>query len=47
LVINLDVKDSHEEAANAAPHALKLCTMVGLATILPTLLHIYGSLSSK
>lgn len=30
LVVNLDVKDSHEEAAAAAPAALKLCSMVGL-----------------
>ncbi|KAG2495869.1 hypothetical protein HYH03_006107 [Edaphochlamys debaryana] len=28
LVVNLDVKDSHEEAANAAPQALKLCQML-------------------
>jgi hypothetical protein len=28
LVINLDVKDSHEEAALAAPHALELCSLV-------------------
>eukprot|EP00967_Tisochrysis_lutea_P045443 scaffold55189_cov15-Tisochrysis_lutea.AAC.2 len=28
LVINLDVKDSHEEAALAAPHALQLCSLV-------------------
>ena len=28
LVINLDVVDSHEEALNAAPHALKLCEMI-------------------
>lgn len=28
LVVNLDVKDSHEEAALAAPHALSLCTMI-------------------
>ena len=28
LVINLDVIDSHEEALNAGPHALKLCEMI-------------------
>lgn len=28
LVVNLDVKDSHEEAAMAAPQALELCTLV-------------------
>ena len=28
LVINLDVVDSHEEALNAGPHALKLCEMI-------------------
>ncbi|KAG2441346.1 hypothetical protein HYH02_009939 [Chlamydomonas schloesseri] len=28
LVCNLDVKDSHEEAANAAPLTLKLCQML-------------------
>eukprot|EP00955_Chlamydomonas_euryale_P078330 363132-Chlamydomonas_euryale.AAC.10 len=28
LVINLDVKDSHEEAALAAPHALRLCSLI-------------------
>jgi RNA polymerase II subunit A C-terminal domain phosphatase SSU72 len=30
LVINLDVKDSHEEAALAAPHALELCSLVSV-----------------
>jgi len=28
LVVNLDVKDNHEEAALAAPQALKLCEML-------------------
>ena len=28
LVINLDVRDSHEDAVNAAPMALKLCEMI-------------------
>uniref|UniRef100_A0A061RLN1 RNA polymerase II subunit A C-terminal domain phosphatase SSU72 n=1 Tax=Tetraselmis sp. GSL018 TaxID=582737 RepID=A0A061RLN1_9CHLO len=28
LVVNLEVKDNHEEAANAAPHALRLCQML-------------------
>ena len=28
LVINLDVKDSHDEAVLAAPQALKLCRMI-------------------
>lgn len=28
LIINLDVKDNHEEAATAAPQALELCRMV-------------------
>ncbi|CAL5227577.1 g10573 [Coccomyxa viridis] len=28
LVINIDVQDSHEEAAKVAPQALKLCTML-------------------
>jgi len=32
LVINLDVKDSHEEAALAAPHALELCTLVSVGS---------------
>lgn len=31
LVVNLDVKDSHEEAALAAPHALRLCSLVEAA----------------
>lgn len=31
LIINLDVKDSHEEAALAAPHALELCSIVSIA----------------
>ncbi|KAF5834753.1 RNA polymerase II subunit A [Dunaliella salina] len=31
LVINLDVKDSHEEAALAAPHALELCSLLDKA----------------
>eukprot|EP00200_Dunaliella_tertiolecta_P002138 CAMPEP_0202346016 /NCGR_PEP_ID=MMETSP1126-20121109/4991_1 /ASSEMBLY_ACC=CAM_ASM_000457 /TAXON_ID=3047 /ORGANISM="Dunaliella tertiolecta, Strain CCMP1320" /LENGTH=182 /DNA_ID=CAMNT_0048937371 /DNA_START=293 /DNA_END=838 /DNA_ORIENTATION=+ len=31
LVINLDVKDSHEEAALAAPHALQLCSLLDKA----------------
>lgn len=30
LIINLDVKDSHEEAALAAPHALELCSLVSI-----------------
>ncbi|CAK0753255.1 hypothetical protein CVIRNUC_002207 [Coccomyxa viridis] len=28
LVINIDVQDSHEEAARVAPQALKLCSML-------------------
>ena len=28
LVINVDVRDSHEDAVNAAPIALKLCEMI-------------------
>lgn len=32
LVVNLDVKDSHEEAALAAPHALELCKLVSMIT---------------
>ncbi|KAK9836235.1 hypothetical protein WJX84_000233 [Apatococcus fuscideae] len=28
LVVNMDVKDNHEEAANAAPQALLLCQMI-------------------
>mmetsp|Transcript_23903 Transcript_23903/g.61373 ORF Transcript_23903/g.61373 Transcript_23903/m.61373 type:complete len:193 (-) Transcript_23903:82-660(-) len=28
LVVNLEVKDNHEEAAKVAPQALKLCTML-------------------
>eukprot|EP00195_Chlamydomonas_chlamydogama_P012831 CAMPEP_0202895048 /NCGR_PEP_ID=MMETSP1392-20130828/4324_1 /ASSEMBLY_ACC=CAM_ASM_000868 /TAXON_ID=225041 /ORGANISM="Chlamydomonas chlamydogama, Strain SAG 11-48b" /LENGTH=185 /DNA_ID=CAMNT_0049579933 /DNA_START=246 /DNA_END=803 /DNA_ORIENTATION=+ len=31
LVVNLDVKDSHEEAALAAPHALRLCQLLEAA----------------
>lgn len=31
LVINLDIKDSHEEAGLAAPHVLKLCNMLEAA----------------
>jgi len=28
LVVNLEVKDNHEEAANAAPQAMRLCQML-------------------
>lgn len=31
LVVNIDVKDTHAEAAVAAPQALKLCQMVRVA----------------
>ncbi|KAG1655307.1 hypothetical protein FOA52_007964 [Chlamydomonas sp. UWO 241] len=33
LVVNLDVKDSHEEAALAAPHALRLCSLIDAAEL--------------
>lgn len=54
LVINLDVKDNHEEAAMAAPLALKLCEMVSVAYLLvvhkfapPTLFSFLSSHTSS